>query len=156
MRDFYQKVRHPEMPDDALLSTIRGVTLVLSIMAFSVAMAVALASEDRTIFWFVIFGWSGIAATFCPTMILSLFWSGMTARGALVAMVTGFLSVPLFKFGAPQLPLVGNAFAQLAELPPAFALSGLAGVLVSLNDKEGRRRLEGVAAEIEAAATRLH
>ena len=51
--------------------------------AFLLALVIALTSPDRTIFWFVIFGWSGIAATFCPIMILSLFWSGITVRGAI-------------------------------------------------------------------------
>ena len=42
-----------------------------------------------TIFWFVIFGWSGISATFCPVIILSLFWKRLTGKGAIAAMVTG-------------------------------------------------------------------
>jgi sodium/proline symporter len=151
-RDYYQKVRHPQMPDRELLATSRKITLFLAMLALSLAMFVAIRSEDRTIFWFVIFGWSGIAATFCPTMILSLFWKGMTARGALAAMLSGFLAVPLFKFAAPQLPVVGDAFAQLAELPPAFVLSGLAGVVVSLADKTGRARLEGIDRDLDAAA----
>ena len=83
-------------------------------------------------FWFVIFGWSGIAATFCPTLILSLFWSRITARGAVAAMVAGFLGVPLFAFGAPHLPEVGHLFKALSELPPAFVLSFAAGIIVSL------------------------
>jgi len=88
----------------------------------------------RTVFWFVIFGWSGIAATFCPTIILSLFWRRFTANGALAAMLAGFLGVPLFKFGATALPAVGPAFAALSELPPAFLFSAATGVLVSLRD----------------------
>ena len=93
----------------------------------------------------------GIAATFCPTMILSLYWKGMTARGALGAMIAGFIGVPLFKFGATALPGAGPYFAELAELPPAFALSFAAGVLLSLTDKEGRARLAAawVDAEID-------
>ncbi len=154
VRDYYQKVRHPEMSDSVLLSTSRKVTLLVALMAFGVAMFIALSSENRTIFWFVIFGWSGIAATFCPTMILSLFWRGMTSRGAIAAMVTGFLSIPLFKFGAPRLAVVGDAFAQLAELPPAFVLSGLVGVLVSLTDSSGRKRLSGIEDELAQAAAR--
>ena len=91
-------------------------------------------------FWFVIFGWSGIAATFCPTIILSLFWARMTARGALAAMVAGFIGVPLFKFGATALPVVGPYFDTLSELPPAFLLSFLIGITVSLMDPAGPPR----------------
>ena len=66
-------------------------------------------------------------------IILSLFWSRFTANGALAAMLAGFLGVPLFKFGATALPTVGPAFAALSELPPAFVLSALVGVAVSLS-----------------------
>jgi len=111
-------------------------------------------APGRTVFWFAIFGWSGISATFCPTMILSVFWKGMTARGAFVAMLVGFACVPLFKFVAPSLPGVGDFFGALEELPPSFLLSALTGVLVSLADKRGRARLTGVEQELSDAARR--
>jgi sodium/proline symporter len=154
VRDLYQQVLHPEMKDEQLIGMSRRATLALSLVALLVSFGVASLVEGRTVFWFVIFGWSGIAATFCPTMILSLYWKGMTARGALGAMIAGFVGVPLFKFGATLLPGVGPYFSELAELPPAFALSFAAGVLLSLTDKEGRARLAaaGVDAEIDDAA----
>ena len=102
---------------------------------------------SHSIFWFVIFGWSGIAATFCPTMILSLFWRGITARGALAAMIAGFACVPLFKFAAPELPVVGSALGALSELPPAFLISFIVGVGVSLLDPRGRERIADAANE---------
>jgi sodium/proline symporter len=132
VRDVYQQVLHPDLPDDALLRHSRTATFALGGVAFTISMLVAVLVPGRTVFWFVIFGWSGIAATFCPTMILSLYWSRMTAHGALAAMVTGFLGVPFFKFVAPSLPAVGPLLGALEELPPAFAASLLAGVLVSL------------------------
>jgi sodium/proline symporter len=152
VRDWYQKVAAPDTPDDALVGKSRVATFVLAFAALAVALGVAAVTPDRTVFWFVIFGWSGISATFCPVMILSLFWSGMTARGALVAMVTGFVCVPLFKFAAPALPEVGDAFAKLSELPPAFAASFVAGVVVSLLDRKGREALRGVDDELREAS----
>ena len=105
-------------------------------------------------FWFVVFGWSGIAATFCPTMILSLYWKRFTARGALWAMISGFIGVPLFKFGAAALPGAGPYFAELAELPPAFLLSFAVGIGISLLDKDGQEslRADGIDDELDAAA----
>jgi sodium/proline symporter len=155
VRDWYQKTRHPDLSDASLVGLSRTATMITALLALAVAMGVALSTPDRTIFWFVVFGWSGIAATFCPTMILSLFWRGFTARGALAAMVSGFLSVPLFKFGAPELPGVGPAFDALGELPPAFLVSGLFGVVVSVLDRAGRARIEEAATEdLRAAASR--
>jgi sodium/proline symporter len=132
VRDFYQQVRHPETPDEALVGMSRKATLVLAAIALTVALVVAVVMPERSVFWFVIFGWSGIAATFCPTVILSLFWSRMTAQGAMAAMIAGFVGVPLFAFGAPHLPEVGHLFKALSELPPAFLLSFVVGIVVSL------------------------
>ena len=155
VRDLYQQVLHPELDDTALMGLSRTATLGLALVALAVSMGVALLVEGRTVFWFVIFGWSGIAATFCPTMILSLFWKGMTARGALGAMVAGFVGVPLFKFGATALPGVGAYVAELSELPPAFALSFAVGVVLSLTDTAGRAALQaqGVDEELDEAGS---
>ncbi len=137
VRDYYQKVRHPDMSDKDLLGRSRMVTFGLATIALAIAFSVAALVPGRTVFWFTIFGWSGISATFCPTMILSLYWSKLTARGALCAMLAGFTSVPFFKFVAPQLPIVGDSFGALSELPPAFIMSGIVAIVISLLDKKG-------------------
>ena len=77
------------------------------------------------------FGWSGIAATFCPVIILSLFWKGYTERGAIVSMVTGFLCIPIFKFGITQIPEIGVLFDKMDVMFPSFLLAMLAGFFVS-------------------------
>jgi Na+/proline symporter len=132
VRDWYQKVRNPQLADESLVSLSRKVTFVLALVGLCIALAVAISTPDRTVFWFVIFGWSGISATFCPVMILSLFWSGMTRNGVLAGMGAGFCGVPLFKFVAPHLPGIGPFFESLSELPPSFALSFMAAVAVSM------------------------
>ena len=131
VRDFYQQILRPDISVGSLTKMSRLVTVGMAILALCLALVVALTTPERTIFWFVIFGWSGIAATFCPTIILSLFWKNFTERGAMAAMVTGFLSIPLFKFILPAIPEIGMYFNQVAELGPSFALSMLAGYSVS-------------------------
>lgn len=131
-RDLYQKVYHPNLSDIQLSSFSKKVTLILSLAALGVALTVAVLSPTRTIFWFVIFGWSGIAATFCPVILLSLFWSKYTEQGALASMITGFLSVPFFKFVATQWEGVGPYMTNIAELFPSFLLALAAGYIVSL------------------------
>ena len=149
VRDWYQQVKG--MPDAALMSLSRWVTVALALAALVVALLVAVINQRQSVFWFVIFGWSGISATFCPTIILSLAWPRFTGRGALGAMISGFLAVPLFKFGATALPVAGPYFAKLSELPPAFLLSALVGVLLSLTDTAGQARMQGVEAELRGA-----
>ncbi len=148
VRDYYQKVRHPDMSDEKLLRRSRTVTFGLAAAALVIAFSVAILSKTKTVFWFTIFGWSGISATFCPTMILSLFWWRLTARGALCAMLAGFFSVPFFKFVAPLLPIVGRHFESLSELPPAFVVSGIVAIVVSLLDKKGLEAMTGVDREL--------
>lgn len=154
VRDYWQKVRHPEMSDERLLKLSHTVTIVLSLVAFAIGMAILLRDKDEPLFWIVIFGWSGIAATFCPTMILSLFWSGLTARGAKSAMIAGFLMVPMMKFAVPpalaaagQDTLAGY-LAALDVLLPAFAVGFVTAIVVSLADRHGRTRLADVGTEL--------
>jgi sodium/proline symporter len=146
VRDWYQQVKG--LPEAALMPLSRWVTMALALAALLLALLVAIINQGQSVFWFVIFGWSGIAATFCPTIILSLAWTRFTGRGALGAMIAGFFAVPLFKFGATALPVAGPYFAKLTELPPAFALSALVGVLLSIKDTAGHARLTGIEAEL--------
>lgn len=153
VRDWYQKVRHPDLPDESLVGFSRKVTFALALGALALAMIVAWTTPERTVFWFVIFGWSGISATFCPVMILSLFWSRLTANGVLAGMITGFLAVPIFKFWVSELDGIGPFFSALTELPPSFALAFLAAVLVSLFDKAGLEEIGFAKSDLRDAAS---
>jgi Na+/proline symporter len=130
-RDFYQQILHPELRHEALTRRSRAVTMAMALVALGIALLVALLSPDRTVFWFVIFGWSGIAATFCPVILLSLFWKGYTVHGVIASMVVGFAAIPLFKFALPLLPGVGPSIALMGEMAPSVALALLAGVAAS-------------------------
>ena len=96
-----------------------------------VALLVSILSPDRTVFWFIIFGWSGIAATFWPVIILSLFWDGYTENGAIASMITGFLCVPIFKFIIPTIGGIGIYFDKLDVMLPSVLLAVIAGVATS-------------------------
>ncbi len=140
VRDYYQQVKNPGMPDNELVSKSRIATFIIALIALGVALVAT--SPGQTVFWFVVFGWSGIAATFCPTVILSVFWKGFTKRGALGAMLTGFLMVPILKFGVSKIDGIGEYFGAITELPPAFVASMLVGVLLSITDEDGRAKAE--------------
>ena len=139
-RDFYQQIFKPNKSEEELAKISKWITLFLAVFALIVAMIVAITTPERTIFWFVIFGWSGLAATFCPTIILSLFWNNFNEKGAIASMITGFLSVPLFKFGFTSLNGIGIYFDKLGELGPSFLLAMIVGVLVSLLSSKNKIR----------------
>ncbi len=126
-RDFYQKIFKPDVDPKKLARLSRIVTLALALFSLAISFTVALSSPDRTIFWFVIFGWSGIAATFCPVIILSLFWKSYSEKGAIASMITGFLCVPFFKFIVQNIEGIGIYFEKLDVLAPSFLLAMIAG-----------------------------
>ena len=130
--DFYQQIINPKADSKLLVSLSKKVTLTLAFFALFVAISVSFLSPNRTIFWFVIFGWSGIAATFCPVIILSIFWKNLSEYGAIASMVTGFLSIPLFKFFVPKINIIGQYFEKLDVLLPSIILALLAGYAVSI------------------------
>jgi len=131
-RDFYQQIFKPNKSEAAWAKINRNVTLIMAVLALIIAMIVSVLSPTRTVFWFVIFGWSGIAATFCPTIILSLFWRKFTEKGAIASMITGFLAIPLFKFGMTSLDGLGIYFEKLGELGPSFFSALVVGIVVSI------------------------
>lgn len=136
-RDFYQKVLKKELSGRRLTKLSRVVTVGIALVALGIALLVAVLSPDRQVFWFIIFGWSGIAATFCPVMILSIFWKGFTEQGAIAAMITGFLSVVLIKFVFQNMEGIGSYFEAVDVLGPSFATALIAGFVFS---KMGVRR----------------
>ena len=108
----------------------------MALIALGLSMPVAFLSPERTIFWFAIFGWSGIASTFCPTIILSLFWKGFTEKGAIAAMIAGFFTVPFTKFVLTNLDSYGIYFDKIDVMAPAFTIGLLAGYIGSKLDSK--------------------
>lgn len=130
--DFYEKIFNPQLTDAHAAKLCRIITVVLAASALALAVIVSVISPERTIFWFVIFGWAGIAATFCPMMILSLFWTKFTEKAAIASMLTGFLMTLIFKFVIQGIDGIGPYFTALETLPPSFLLALIVGYVVSI------------------------
>ncbi len=130
--DIYERLFNPGLGDAAAARLCRRVTLAMAALALSLAITISVLSPERTIFWFVIFGWSGLAATFCPMIILSLFWSRFTERAAIASMVAGFSMTIVSKFVLQELQVAGPYFAALETMPPSFLFALLVGWGVSL------------------------
>ena len=77
----------------------------------------------------VSYAWAGLGASFGPVVLLSLYWQRMTGWGALAGLVTGAVTVVVWK------QLSGGLF-DLYELLPGFVFAAAAIVLVSLIDNE--------------------
>ena len=91
-------------------------------------------------------------------MILSLYWSRLTANGAKCAMIAGFLGVPIFSFAiGPLLKSMGltdiaGYLAALDVLLPSFLIGFTVAIVVSLLDKKGQAKLGGVKEDLKKAA----
>ena len=133
-RDFYQKIFRPDLKDNDLGNLSRWVTLSMALISLLIAFIISFVSPDRTVFWLIIFGWSGIAASFCPVIILSLFWKGLTEKGAIAAMLVGFVCVPIFKFVIPDIHVIGPYIEKMDVLGPSFLFSMIAAYVVSKLD----------------------
>ncbi|WP_299156188.1 sodium/proline symporter [uncultured Tenacibaculum sp.] len=130
-RDFYQKIFRPDIKDESLTKISRIATVIMAFTALIIAMIMNYVSPDRQIFWVIIFGWSGIAATFCPVIILTLFWKGYSEKGAIASMISGFIAVILFNFVFKEMENIGEYFVAIDVLFPSFVVAMLVGILVS-------------------------
>ncbi|MDG2091588.1 MAG: sodium/proline symporter [Gammaproteobacteria bacterium] len=136
--DLYEKIFNPLLNDSDATRLCRIITIILALLSLGLAITISILSPDRTIFWFVIFGWAGIAATFCPMMILSLFWPRFTEKAAIASMLTGFSMTLISKFVIQEMEGVGPYFTELETMPPSFLSALIVGYLVTIiaPDKE--------------------
>ncbi|MDG1707273.1 MAG: hypothetical protein P8H03_00850, partial [Emcibacteraceae bacterium] len=136
--DLYRKAFNKEMDGAQSTKISRWLTVAFALVALAIAITVSVMSPSRTIFWFVIFGWSGIAATFCPMVIMALFWKGITTRGAIAAMLAGMTMSILAKFVFSEMDVIGPYFVAMDTMPPAFIFAFIVGYVVSIMspDKE--------------------
>ena len=130
--DLYVRIYNPNISDKSATKFCRLTTIAMAVAALGISMGVAFLSPERTIFWFAVFGWSGIGATFCPMIILSLFWPKFTERGAIASMLTGFLMTLVSKFLLQEVDGVGTYFSALETMPPSFISALLLGFAVSI------------------------
>lgn len=127
-RDLLQKVVRPSLSALQLSRIGKLATLVIGLAAF------ALALEERSLFWFILFSWSGLGAAFGPVVLCTLFWRGVTLAGALAGVLGGFLTTMVW--GVFVKPLAHNLY----EAIPGFAAGFLLILLVSRIDRQGDRR----------------
>jgi sodium/proline symporter len=152
-RDFYQKIFRPNIKDESLTKISRIATVIMAFTALIIAMVMNYVSPDRQMFWVILFGWSGIAATFCPVIILSLFWKGYSEKGAIASMISGFVAVILFNFVFKEMAVVGPYFVAIDVLAPSFLVAMFVGFIVSKKyppRPEAIKMIEAIDAQPEA------
>ena len=105
---------------------------VIAIMLLSLSMA---RHPDQTILSLVGFAWAGLGSSLGPVILLSLYWSRLTYRGALAGIVTGAVVVILWHY----LP-AHNGIFNLYAMIPGFLASLVAAIITSLCDKHSKEQ----------------
>ena len=138
-RDLYQPFLRKHSSEKELILVSRLSVLLVTVCALFLA-----ADPDSYIFQIVSYAWAGFGACFGPAMLLSLYWKRMTIKGAYAGIITGGLTVLIWKH---------FAWFELYELVPGFLLSAAAIVLFSLMDKEPSQKIQD---EFDEAIRRSH
>ena len=121
VRDFYQKIlkKNKNIDQNKLTLLSRLAILILVIMAIILGLII-----EEQILWFVLFAWGGLGASIGPTSILALFWKKTTKYGIYAGLLSGGLTVFIWK--------LYNLSSVIYELVPAFVLSFILTITVSL------------------------
>jgi sodium/proline symporter len=118
VEDLYNILGRTSTPRKEVMLGRLGV-LVIAVIAFVLAL-----NPNSSILELVAFAWAGFGAAFGPIVLLSLYWRGLTARGALAGMLTG--AVVVFVWGNVEV-LTDNMY----EIVPGFLANLLVAVVVS-------------------------
>ncbi|MBQ9237736.1 MAG: sodium/proline symporter PutP [Treponema sp.] len=121
--DFIGTILKKRPSDRQLLNISRLTVLGIAVIAFVVAL-----DEHRSIFGLVSYAWAGFGATFGPLILLSLFWRGGTAKGAIAGIIAGGVVVIVWH------QLSGGIF-DIYEIIPGFAACLVCAVIVSALDR---------------------
>ncbi len=125
VQDFYHKTFGRKPTPGALMFLSRMVTLAIGIIATIVALRQDPSNPVGVVFWLVLYAWGGLASSFGPLLILSLYWRRVTRKGAIAGMIAGSATVVIWK----NIAILSDF---LYELVPGFVVSLVVIVLVSL------------------------
>ncbi len=142
-KNIFQGVCKKNATDKQVMLVSRITLLVIALIAIVISL-----DEKSVIFTIVSFAWAGFGATFGPLMLLSLFWKRITRAGAVAGMLSGGIMVFVWK-------LVIRPFGgvlDIYELLPAFLISCLCIVVVSLLTKAPSEEIQKEFDEVKAAA----
>lgn len=122
-QNFYQKLIRPGASDKEVMWVARMTIVLVAAVA-----AVFAVNPDSSIFGIVSFAWAGFGAAFAPIILFSLYWKRANMPGAIAGMIAGGGTVLIWKLVLAQ----PTGFFSLYELLPAFVISSIAIVVVSL------------------------
>lgn len=132
-----ENIYHGIFKKDATDKQVMWVSRIAMAIITIIAMIIAWDSNS-TIFGITSFAWAGFGATFGPLMLFSLFWKRTTYSGAIAGMLSGGIMVFVWKLLLKPL----GGFWGIYELLPAFIISSLVILIVSLCTKQPSKEIQ--------------
>ena len=125
--NIYHGIFKKNATDKQVMWASRIAMAVITIIAMVIAW-----DSNSTIFGITSFAWAGFGATFGPLMLFSLFWKKTSYAGAISGMISGAVTVFVWKLVLNPIGGVWGVYCLL----PAFIISSLVIYFVSLFTKQ--------------------
>ncbi|MDD7741794.1 MAG: sodium/proline symporter PutP [Campylobacteraceae bacterium] len=116
--DFYKKIFKTDARNIVVLRLGKVGVLLVAIIAFLIS-----SDPSSSVLSIVAYAWAGFGASFGSVMLFSLFWIRMTRIGAICGMITGAVTVLLWK---------NFANSQMYEIVPGFIAASIVIIIASL------------------------
>lgn len=117
--DFYKQILRPQAPTHEILLVSRIAVIALSCLALLLAM-----NPNSSVLGLVSYAWAGFGAAFGPVLLLSLYWKNMNRNGALAGIITGAITVVIWK-------QCSDGIFELYEIVPGFLFAAVAAISIS-------------------------
>jgi sodium/proline symporter len=140
-KDLYQGIFKKDASERNILFVSRLTLLAITIFGVVIAF-----DPNSVIFQIVSFAWAGFGAAFGPLMLFSLFWRRANIQGAIAGLVAGAAMVFVWKFTIRPMGGIWGIY----ELLPAFLVSCIAIVAVSLATKPPKQEVTDLFDEVRA------
>lgn len=142
--DFYRAFVKRRASDASMVLAARVTVVVVALVAYAIALS------GGAVLDIVAYAWAGFGAAFGPVILLSLYWPRMTRAGAMAGIVTGAVTVVMWK----QIdPLLGPLQSGIYEMVPGVLAATVAALLFGKFVGSPPRRTWSGPMERQATAT---
>lgn len=118
--DFFRAFLSRRASDATLVAVAHTAVISVALVAYAIALS------GGAVLDIVAYAWAGFGAAFGPVLVLSLYWPRMTKAGAMAGIVTGALTVVLWKHIDP---LLGPFQTGIYEMVPGVLAATAAALL---------------------------
>ncbi|MEV5803308.1 sodium/proline symporter PutP [Streptomyces collinus] len=118
--DFYHAFLKRRAPDEALMWVGRAAVVLVTLVASLIAL------RGGGLLGIVGYAWAGFGAAFGPVVLLSLYWPRMTWAGAMAGIVSGAVTVLLWRVVKP---LHGPFWSGIYEMIPGVLVATAAALI---------------------------